>query len=125
MLNIDAPKDFEIIFEVIGGTKGPILIPTNDRRVVARIEDTDQSIKITVKRDSDQAVFIYSLENLVLEESLMIVLDVDAFTGTKETSVIVSGTEYDANNVSANRDTAKHGTLIVNRLEQNQNGEIL
>lgn len=41
-----------------------------------------------------------------------------AYTGETELGVVVSGTEYDAQNLSAKKDTAENGTLIIKVLEE-------
>lgn len=45
-------------------------------------------------------------------------LDTGAYTGGEEITAIVSGEEYDAENMSANGDTAPDGTLIIKKLEE-------
>jgi len=46
------------------------------------------------------------------------VLDVGPYTGTVPYSAVVSGTEYDALNVSVNGDTAPDGTIILQKTEE-------
>lgn len=42
-----------------------------------------------------------------------VALDAESYTGDTEIGVVVSGTLYDANNMSANGDTAPDGTIII------------
>jgi len=46
------------------------------------------------------------------------VLSVGAYTGTVPYSAVVSGTEYDALNISVNGDTAPDGTIILKKAEE-------
>ena len=46
------------------------------------------------------------------------VLETSAYTGTAETSAVVSGIEYDANNLSSNGDANPDGTIIFKKLEE-------
>ena len=47
-----------------------------------------------------------------------VVLDVGPYTGGTEVSVIISGEEYDAKNMSANGENVPDGTLILQQLEE-------
>jgi len=46
------------------------------------------------------------------------VLSVGPYTGTAPYSAVVSGTEYDALNISVNGDTAPDGTIILSKTEE-------
>lgn len=46
------------------------------------------------------------------------VLRVKGYTGTAEVSAVVSGVEYDAENMSANPDDVPDGTLILKKVEE-------
>lgn len=52
------------------------------------------------------------------DENTTVALDVAPYTGTTEIGVVVSGTEYDANNLSATGETAESGTLIIKKMEE-------
>lgn len=48
---------------------------------------------------------------------LTVALNTGSYTGTTEIGVVVSGTEYDAKNLSTKKETAKSGTLIIKKME--------
>ena len=54
---------------------------------------------------------------LVDDEDTIIALDVGPYTGQTEVGVVVSDTEYDANNLSQQGEAAANGTLIFKKVE--------
>lgn len=52
------------------------------------------------------------------DQTGVVALDTGAYTGGAEVSVIVSGVEYDAENMSADGETAPDGTLIIKKVEE-------
>jgi len=51
-------------------------------------------------------------------EGKIVVLDTGPLTGKTELSVVVSGSEYDANNLSSKKETAASGSLIIRPMEE-------
>jgi len=47
-----------------------------------------------------------------------VALDVEHYSGSKNISAIVSGTEYDTNNLSGQQDNVSNGTIIVKKVEE-------
>lgn len=52
------------------------------------------------------------------QTAVTIALDTGDYTGEAEITAIVSGTEYDAENMSADGETAPDGTLIITQVEE-------
>ena len=60
-------EDAEITVELVGGTKGPVILD-EDRNIVLLIRDKDtQSVKVTVEADGETSTKTYALTGLVLE----------------------------------------------------------
>lgn len=60
----------------------------------------------------------YGLGGQGEETAVTVALETGAYSGGAEVSAIVSGVEYDAENMSANGETAPDGTLIIKKLEE-------
>lgn len=56
------------VFELLGGTKGPVTMDDSDTIIVARITDkAKQSLKLTVTKDGQTVTKTYGFTNLTLE----------------------------------------------------------
>lgn len=77
--------------------------------------------RVIRSRVRDPAKPTYGLEGGE-EDNDQATLRVSAYTGGAEVSVGVNGVLYDADNMSADGDTAPNGTLIIKKMEGQENG---
>lgn len=69
VLKIAADADADVSFELVGGSKGEITLPPDDRQVVCLIRDnSSQSIRVTADKGGKRNEQNYSLLGLTLEE---------------------------------------------------------
>lgn len=65
----------------------------------------------TAERDPDKPT--YGLDGTGGGETENVTLSAQAYTGTAEVTVVVNDNQYDAENVTANEETAANGTMII------------
>lgn len=83
--------------------------------VLAPVEEATVSIHIVRQRERDPSKPDYGLDDGGDETP---VLRVKGYTGTAEVSAVVSGVEYDTENMSADPDDVPSGTLILRKVEE-------
>lgn len=64
------PTDWDglLTVELVGGSKGPVTLASNDDFCVFKIANKSQSIKVEYTDGDDEYTKTYSLTNLILEE---------------------------------------------------------
>lgn len=64
------PTDWDglLTVELVGGSKGPVTLASNDDFCVFKIANKSQSIKVEYTDGDDEYIKTYSLTNLILEE---------------------------------------------------------
>ena len=67
-VKVEADPEAAVKFDLIGGKKGEITLPPEDRQVVCRLTDKDkQSIRVTAEKKGGHNTKKYSLTGLTLE----------------------------------------------------------
>lgn len=75
--------------------------------------------KVISYRDRNEDFPTYGVESAPeVPDTVPLVLDVSTLAGNTELSAIISGREYDANNLSSNRDDLSDGIILIKVLEE-------
>ena len=66
-LKFSAPEDATTIVEVVGGTKGPVVLDEDMNIVLLIADEETQSVKVTVTKGDETTEKVYGLTGLTLE----------------------------------------------------------